>query len=183
MINLVSPLHMPWWVLFGRGIAAVLFGMLLLWWPLLSLVVLLAFFAGYALLDGSLAAVGAALPRSDKRAWWRVLAAAAPGVLAGLFILAAPALASTALLWLIAARALLLGGLALGNPPHSRPQTADMWLLRLHGILFLIVGIAALAWPGGTALALAWLIGSHALLDGALLLALALRRRALPQVS
>jgi uncharacterized membrane protein HdeD (DUF308 family) len=125
--------------------------------------------------------VGAALPHSDKPAWWRVLAAATPGVLPGLFILAAPALASMALLWLIAARVLLLGTLALASTPLPRPPQPAMRLLRLRGILFIIVGIAALAWPAGTALALAWLIGGHALLDGALLLALALQRRAFPQ--
>jgi len=46
-----------WWAMLLRGIAAVLFGLAALFWPGLTLFVLIVFFGAYALVDGVLAIV------------------------------------------------------------------------------------------------------------------------------
>src|SRR3712207_6978576 len=46
-----------WWALLLRGIAAVLFGLAALFWPGVTLMVLIVFFGAYAMVDGVLAIV------------------------------------------------------------------------------------------------------------------------------
>jgi uncharacterized membrane protein HdeD (DUF308 family) len=48
-----------WWVMAVRGVAALLFGILALIWPQITLTVLVLLFGAYALVDGVLALVTA----------------------------------------------------------------------------------------------------------------------------
>jgi uncharacterized membrane protein HdeD (DUF308 family) len=51
--------------------------------------------------------------------------------------------------------------------------TRNWWLLLLRGIVSIVFGIAAFAWPGITVLALALLYGAYAFVDGVLSIAAA----------
>ena len=46
-----------WWILLVRGILAIVFGLLAFTWPGLTLLILTALFAAYALVDGIFALV------------------------------------------------------------------------------------------------------------------------------
>ena len=48
-----------WWLLALRGLLAVIFGVLAVIWPGITLLVLAVFFGAYALIDGIFAVVGA----------------------------------------------------------------------------------------------------------------------------
>src|SRR5215207_2455203 len=71
-----------WWALLLRGIAAVLFGLAALFWPGLTLFVLIIFFGAYALVDGVLAIMAGI--RGSEGSRWLLLAEGVVGVLAGL---------------------------------------------------------------------------------------------------
>jgi uncharacterized membrane protein HdeD (DUF308 family) len=62
----------------------------------------------------------------------------------------------------------LLSGHGLGQ------ITRNWWLLLLRGIMSVVFGILAFAWPGATILALTLLFGAYALLDGILSLVAAI---------
>src|ERR1700754_1270113 len=47
-----------WWILIVRGVVGILFGVLALMWPALTLLFLVALFAAYALIGGIAAVVG-----------------------------------------------------------------------------------------------------------------------------
>ena len=55
-----------WWMLALRGAAGILFGLLALFWPGLTLLILVAMFAAYALIGG-VAAVSAAIGHRSIR--------------------------------------------------------------------------------------------------------------------
>lgn len=79
-----------WRVLALRGLVAVLFGLVILFWPGLILAVLSLFFGIYALVDGGVVLVPA-LRSSDRGARrWLPLAERAVGVTAGLLALLWP---------------------------------------------------------------------------------------------
>src|SRR5207244_10313716 len=75
-----------WWLFLLRGIAAIAFGVLTLLWPGATLVVLMAFIAAYALVDGIVALMYAFRLRPSFDRWWILLIqgliSAAFGVLA-----------------------------------------------------------------------------------------------------
>jgi hypothetical protein len=71
---MVHALAKNWWMLLLRGIAAIIFGVLGLTWPGMTLVTLILFYGAYVLVDGVLAIVvaitgGALMPR-----WWLAIA-------------------------------------------------------------------------------------------------------------
>ncbi len=62
-----------WWMLLVRGILALLFGILTLVWPHLTLIVLVAFFGAYSLVDGIFAVVVSLQERQLTSRWWVLL--------------------------------------------------------------------------------------------------------------
>ena len=89
-----------------------------------------------------------------------------------------PWLMALAIVYLIAAWALVTGVLEIAAAVRLRREVEGEWLMALCGVLSVILGLALGLWPGAGAVALAWLIGAYALVFGALLLALAFRLRA-----
>jgi uncharacterized membrane protein HdeD (DUF308 family) len=70
-----------WWALLLRGIAAVLFGLAALFWPGVTLLVLIVFFGAYAMVDGVLAIVAGIWGSEGARGcfWQRVCSACLQG--------------------------------------------------------------------------------------------------------
>ena len=69
-----------WWVLALRGVLGILFGVLALLWPGLTLLTLIALFAVYALLGGIASIVGAVRNRRHGDDWGLLLLIGLVGV-------------------------------------------------------------------------------------------------------
>src|SRR2546430_15725965 len=84
--HIAAAVRHHWWLFLLRGVAGVAFGVLTLLWPGATLVVLMAFIAAYALVDGLVALVYAFRLRPLFDRWWMLLIqgviSAAFGVLA-----------------------------------------------------------------------------------------------------
>jgi uncharacterized membrane protein HdeD (DUF308 family) len=92
-----------------RGLVAVLFGLVIPFWPGLILAVLSLLFGIYALVDGGVVLVPA-LRSSDRGARrWLPLAEGTVGVIAGLVAQLWPGLTSSGLLYVIVGWALVTG--------------------------------------------------------------------------
>src|SRR5258708_14454034 len=102
-------------MLLFRGIAAVLFGILTLVWPKLSLAVLVLLFGVFAVVSG-ITAVAAALRNREEQGWGFLLFEGILGILAGVVALVWPGIAALAFLYLRAAWAILTGILELVAP-------------------------------------------------------------------
>lgn len=165
-----------WWVVAIRGLAAVLFGLAAFAWPQVTLTVLVLLFGAYALVDGVLGliyAFGSGRPFRAVRVGEGVA-----GIIVGVIALAWPGITALALLYLIAAWAVVTGILEIVAAIDLRKVIDNEWLLLLSGIASVIVGVMLAVWPGAGALALIWLIGGYAIVFGGLLIALAFRLRA-----
>src|SRR5687767_213878 len=95
--------HRPWWVLVLRGAAALVFGGLALAWPGITLLVLVALFAAYALITGVAAVAGAIRARATDRRWWVMLLLGLVSVAAGALAVFMPAITALALVLLMGA--------------------------------------------------------------------------------
>jgi uncharacterized membrane protein HdeD (DUF308 family) len=153
-------------------------GVTALIWPAATLGVLVLLFGAYALVDG-LVMAGTALSGGASAAGRRVwlLLAGLTGIAAGLVTLAWPGITALALLWLIAAWAIITGAMELVAAVSLRRELANEWLLGLGGIVSVAFGVSLAVRPAQGALAVIWLIGLFVIVLGTTLVALAVRLR------
>jgi len=183
-LPLLRSLAENWWLLLLRGIAAVVFGVLAIFWPGVTLLALAYLFAAYALVDG-ICALGAAVfghTGSMMPRWWLAFVGVI-GILAGLLAFAWPGLTAFVLLLLIASWAIVIGVLEVVGAIYLRKEIEGEWWLIISGLLSVAFGVILFVQPGAGALALIWVIGIYAILAGGSLIGLAYRLRNLKQPS
>jgi uncharacterized membrane protein HdeD (DUF308 family) len=170
---------LEWKSLALRGLAAIAFGVLALAWPGITLRALILLFGVFALIDGvsMLAAVftGAAQAEGSRKTW--LVVDGLVGIAIGIVAFVWPGLTTLALLYLIAAWAILTGALKIAAAVVFRGALTHEWMLGLSGLLSVAFGAIVAAAPGSGALAITWLIGWFAIVFGAVLLAMAWRLR------
>ena len=175
---MLTTLARNWWAILLRGVFAVLFGLMAFAWPGLTLEVLVLVYGAYAFVDGVFAVVGSFTRRGQGGFPWAVLLVGLAGIVAGLVVLALPVLAAAALLYFIAAWAIVRGIFEIVAAVQLRRELPNEWLLVLAGAASVVFGALVLLWPAAGVLAILWLIGSYAIVFGVLAIALALRLRA-----
>jgi uncharacterized membrane protein HdeD (DUF308 family) len=171
-----------WWSLAVRGVVAVLFGILTLVWPGLTILALVLLFGVYALVDGvmSLAAVIAHHSETEgRRAYYAVMGVA--GIAAGIITFVWPGITALALLYVIAAWAFVTGVVEIVAAVRLRSAMHHEWLLGLAGALSVVFAILLVITPGAGALVITWLIGWYAMALGVVLMVLAWRLRRLQE--
>jgi len=173
----VDSLAKNWWALALRGVAAIIFGVLAFVLPSVTLAVLTLLFGSYALVEGALNVLAAVRGRGEDEPWWALLFEGLVSVAAGIVTFVLPGLTELALLYMIAAWAIVTGALEIVAAVRLRRRiTGEAWLV-LNGILSIVFGALTMLAPGAGALSLAWLIGAYAIGFGALLLGLSFRLR------
>ena len=167
-----------WWSFVLRGLVGVLFGLLTLFSPGMALATLVYAFGFYAIADGVFNIVVAFRRNAAaSQPWWGLLLSGIFGIVAGFIALFDPGITAIALLYVIAAWAVVTGILEIAAAIRLRRQVKGEWLLALSGVLSVVFGVLIAIFPGPGALAvLAW-IGAFATLYGILLIALGFRLR------
>ena len=164
-----------WWCLMLRGLAAIVFGIVAVLLPGLTLLALVILFGTYALVDGVLALIEAFrghVPEAPR--WWLGLMGVV-SLLAGAATFAYPGLTTLALLVVIGTWFMLRGVLEIVGAVKLRREIEGEWLLILSGLLSVLFGFIMVMTPGTGALALVWLIAIGAVMFGVLLVGLSLR--------
>ena len=166
-----------WRVLALRGLAALLFGLVVLFWPGLVLAVLTLLFGIYALVDGGVVLVPALRSSEQGARRWLPLAEGAVGVIAGLLALLWPGMTASGLLYVIVGWALLTGILKTLTAIMLRSEVENGWLLAGSGALSVLFGVILAALAGSDLPSLAPFIGVFALVVGLALIGFAFRTR------
>ena len=148
-----------------RGLAAILFGILTLVWPKLSLAVLVFMFGIFAVISG-ITAVAAALRGRDEEGWGLLLFEGILSILLGAVALIWPGITAYAFLYLLAAWAIITGILEVIAPLSFPMSGGRAVLMVLTGILSVIFGVLIAAQPASGLLAVVWMIGIYAILIG-----------------
>jgi uncharacterized membrane protein HdeD (DUF308 family) len=168
-----------WWVVALRGVLAILFGVLALFWPGLALATLVLLFGAFAFANGVLATWAAHAMRKRHQTWKPFLMEGIAGIIFGIFVLLWPEMTAIALILLVAAWALVTGVVQVAAAIRLRQDIEGEWMLALSGILSILLGFLFALWPGAGLVAVTWIIGFYAVLFGAAMVALSLRLRAM----
>jgi uncharacterized membrane protein HdeD (DUF308 family) len=166
-----------WRALALRGLVALLFGLVVLFWPGLVLTVLAVLFGIYAVVDGAITLVPAlrSLERGARR--WLPLSEGAVGVFAGLIALLLSGMTANGLVYVIVGWAVVTGTLKILTAILLRAEVENGWLLAGSGALSVLFGILLATLAGSDVPFLAPLIGAFAVVVGLALIVFAFRLR------
>ncbi|HTR17129.1 MAG TPA: HdeD family acid-resistance protein [Acetobacteraceae bacterium] len=165
-----------WWAVLLRGIAGILFGLVALALPGITLYTLLLLFAAYMLADGLFAIISGIRAAAHHERWSLLLLEGVLDLAIGLVAAAVPGLTLLVFVSLLAAWA-LISGIALVIAAFRLHATHGRFLLALSGFASIVWGALLFAFPAVGAVVLTWWLGIYALVFGVLLTVLGFRLR------
>jgi uncharacterized membrane protein HdeD (DUF308 family) len=131
--TMLTKLARNWWALALRGTAAIIFGILALVWPSLTIAVLVILFGAFAFVDGIFAVIAGIASHENNQRWWAMLLAGVGEIIIGLLTFFWPRATAFALLYLVAAWALVTGIFHIIAAIHLRREIKGEWLVILSG--------------------------------------------------
>jgi uncharacterized membrane protein HdeD (DUF308 family) len=174
---MVDVLARNWGWVALRGAVALLFGLLTLSRPGITLGALIMLFGAYAFVDGVFTVVSALANRKGQRRWIALLFGGLCGIGAGVVTFLYPHLTAIVLLYFIAFWAIMTGAGEIAAAIRLRKVISNEWLLGLVGLLSVLFGCFVLAKPAGGALGITLWLGAYATVLGIGLLILSFRLR------
>jgi uncharacterized membrane protein HdeD (DUF308 family) len=166
------------WALAIVGIAAIVFGVLTVLWPHITLLVIVILFGTLALATGIVSIFEMFTAMREHRTWWIHLLMGALSIIAGLYALANPGVTAVVLLYVVAFWAIALGVFEIIGS-----FVTGQFMMFVVGLLGIVIGFVLLANPGAGVLAYVVVIGVFAIVRGILLLVQAIRQPSLPAAS
>jgi uncharacterized membrane protein HdeD (DUF308 family) len=165
-----------WWALALRGLFAIVFGIIAFAMPAAAMLALVLIFGAYSIADGIFNIVLAVRGARSHERWGLLLINGLLGIAIGIAAAIWPGITVLAFVFMVAAWALLSGGLMLGAAlglkiSHGR------WFLVFGALVSLLYGFLLFASPLIGALVLTWWVGAHSLVLGVTLIVLAFRLR------
>ena len=176
---MLQVLTKSWWLVVLRGVLAILFGLLAIGSPGLTLVTLLYFFGAYAFVDGVFNVVTSVTNWQERDDHWLLLLSGIAGIGLGVVTYRNPGATALVLLLYIATWALVIGLLQVAAAIRLRKEIEGEFWLALSGILSIVFAFFLWLFPGEGALSLVMLIGVYAIVFGVTLIALGFKLRGL----
>ena len=164
-----------WWVLLLRGVVAILFGIVALGYPGITLASLVLYFAVFAFVDGISSVFHAFSGRKDNESWWVLLLEGLLSIAFAVITFQAPGITATVLLLYIGFLAMATGVLRIILAMRLRKEIEGEWWMVLGGLASILFGVAMVARPAAGALAVLTLIGFWSIVAGILLVLVSFR--------
>ena len=166
-----------WWMTVLRGLFWILFGVVILARPGISLLSLTLALGIVIFADGILNVMNAFAGRKVHEDWWVLLLVGLTGIGIGALTFYSPQTTALALVFYVAIWAIATGLLQITAAIRLRRQLAgEVWWI-LAGIASVIFGVLLIVQPAAGALTLLWLFAVYAIAFGVLLVLLAFRVR------
>jgi uncharacterized membrane protein HdeD (DUF308 family) len=166
-----------WWAVAIRGVAGIVVGLIALLMPVATMLALTLVFAAYMLVDGVFAIVAALRAARQHDRWGLLALEGVADIVAGAIAVLWPGITVLVFVLLVAAWAIVSGGLMLAAAFQLKIDHGRWWLV-LGGAASIIYGVLLVIAPLIGALVLTWWFGAYALIFGIVLLILSFRLRA-----
>jgi uncharacterized membrane protein HdeD (DUF308 family) len=163
-----------WHLVVLRGVVAILFGVVAIAWPEITVLALALLWGVYMLLDG-VSSIAMAMGQGSDRMYLILLGVL--GIASGALALMWPRITVIVLLVLIAAWAIVAGVVQIAAAIRLRKLIRNEWFLALTGAVALILGLLLIVQPAEGAIALLVAIATFAIAWGVVLVVLGFRLR------
>lgn len=151
------------WALGLWGVLSVMFGVLVLSWPGITLKAFLIVLGAYLVASGLVMLVGSLVNRQSK--WVLGALMGFISTIAGLYVFANPLISGLVTLYVIAIWAITAGVLQVAAGLEGK----NNWWLVFAGLVYTWFGFYIFARPAGGALTLVWIIGLSNIISGIML--------------
>jgi uncharacterized membrane protein HdeD (DUF308 family) len=165
-----------WWAVAIRGVLGLVFGLFALFMTGATMLSLVLVFAAYMLVDGIFAIVAAIRAAGAGGRWGLLVLEGVADIAAGVIAIIWPGITLLVFVILVAAWAIVSGGLMWAAAYNLRTDHGRWWLV-IGGIVSVLYGALLVVAPLIGAVVLTWWIGAYALVFGVALLVLAFRLR------
>jgi uncharacterized membrane protein HdeD (DUF308 family) len=162
-----------WWLLLLRGIALLLFGVVAVMWPGLTLIGIAAAFAAYLLVAGVINIVAGIRGQSRLSLWWLGLLLGLAEVGVAIYLLKHNLVLAT-FIAVLGISLIFYGILEVIGAFEPGEDAGRRFLLIIGGALGIIAGFIVLREPVASGLAFTWVLGLWGLISGAIQVAMAL---------
>ena len=166
-----------WWAIAVRGVVGISVGLIAFVMPAATMLALILLFAVYMLVDGVFAIVAAVRAARQHDRWGLLALEGVADLVAGVIAVLWPGITVVAFVLLVAAWAIVSGGLVLATAFRLNIEHGRWWLV-LGGAVSVIYGALLIVAPLIGALVLTWWFAAYALVFGVALLILAFRLKA-----
>ena len=174
---MIAVLAKNWWAIGIRGALAILFGLIALFLPGVTMLSLVLVFAAYAFLDGVLGIISAVRAAREQERWGYLVLEGLVDIAAAAVAVFWPGITVVAFVFLIAFWAIFTGILELVAAFRLQFIDGRGWLI-FGGIVSVLYGALLIIAPMIGAVVLTWWLGAYALVFGVCLVVLAFKLQA-----
>jgi uncharacterized membrane protein HdeD (DUF308 family) len=167
------------WVFLVRGLCGIAIGIVAFTQPLATLLALIVVWGALLLADGLTSLWAGWTDRHDGRGFGPLLTSGAISLVAGVTAWMWPGMTTIVLLFIIAIWSILRGLFEIWAAIRLRRVIHNEWLMATAGALSVLFGVVLVSRPAIGLVALAYLIGSYAMVSGVVLVVLAVKLRRL----
>jgi len=179
MLTTLTQLSRDWWHFAVRGVLAIIFGIMTLIWPGLTITALVLLFGAFALVDGIFTMATGIESRKYFKQWWALLLEGLTGIVIAALTFVWPDITALVLLYFIAVWAIFTGIFEIMAAIELRNVIVGESVMILYGLLSIVLGVLLFAFPQAGAVSLAWAIGFYAIVAGIMEIVVAVRLRGL----
>jgi uncharacterized membrane protein HdeD (DUF308 family) len=177
MFTKLTQLFQNWWHFAVRGALAIVFGIVALIWPEPTKLALVLLFGAFVMADGIITVATGIQSRSYFKQWWALLLEGLTGIVIAVLTFIWPNTAAVALLYVIAAWAIITGMLEMMAAIELRNVIVGESVMFLYGLLSVAFGILLIVFPSAGAVGIVWAIGFYAIAAGIMEIIIAFRLR------
>jgi len=166
-----------WWLFIVQGVATLVFGVVALFLPGLTVASLVIVFAVYAIIAGLVELVHGFRDIGKTSSWWFSLIVGVALVAVGVFLVRNPVVALEGFLVIVGALLLARGIADLFVAAFFSDKNDNRLLWIISGVFGIIAAIIVWRYPVSAGLAFVWVLGLYALIAGSISIAYAFRIR------
>jgi len=160
-----------------RGVAAILFGLVALFWPGLTLVTLVYVFSAFLLVSGLIGMIMSIVTIRGNKYWFMDLLLSFLELGIGVYLVRHISVTLATFILLVGISFVVRGVVEVVRAFVDASASNHRVLLGLGGLVSLIAGLVVLRQPVAGGVAFVWVLGLYALISGPLMIALASEAR------